>query len=74
MSQDPRGLQEYRVPVFPGQPLSDEAQMAFSVRSPPLETSVTSIAQNRKVAVEIADLSNVDPDGAIIPTDDRRTV
>jgi len=48
--------------------------MAFSVRSPPLETRVTSIAQNRKVAVEIADLSNVDPDGAIIPTDDRRTV
>jgi len=42
------------------------------VRFGPLETSVTSIAQNRKVAAEIADLSNLDPGGAIIPMDDRR--
>jgi alpha-ketoglutarate-dependent 2,4-dichlorophenoxyacetate dioxygenase len=67
-------FEEHSVLVFRDQRLSDQAQMAFSVKFGPLETTTTSIAQNRKVAAEIADLSNVDPDGALIPMDDRRMV
>jgi len=67
-------FEEHSVLVFHDQPLSDEAQMAFSARFGPLEKTTTSVAQNRKVAAEIADLSNVDPDGAVIPMDDRRMV
>jgi hypothetical protein len=44
-----------------------EQQVAFSRRFGPLEKTTTSVARNTKVAEEIADLSNVDPDGTMIP-------
>jgi len=67
-------FEEHSVLVFHDQPLSDEAQIAFSVRFGALEQTIASIAHNDKVAAEIADLSNVDRDGALIPMDDRRMV
>jgi alpha-ketoglutarate-dependent 2,4-dichlorophenoxyacetate dioxygenase len=63
---------EHSVLVFPGQPLTDEQQVAFSLRFGPLEPTTRSIARNDAVAREIADLSNVDPQGRLIPADDRR--
>lgn len=65
-------FEEHSVLVFHDQPLSDAEQMAFSARFGPLERTIDSIAHNRTVAPEIADLSNVDPDGALIPRGDQR--
>jgi alpha-ketoglutarate-dependent 2,4-dichlorophenoxyacetate dioxygenase len=63
---------EHSVLVFPGQPLTDEQQIAFSRRFGPLEATTRSIAHNERVAREIADLSNTDPEGRLIPPEDRR--
>jgi alpha-ketoglutarate-dependent 2,4-dichlorophenoxyacetate dioxygenase len=63
---------EHSVLVFPGQPLSDEQQVAFSLRFGPLEQTTQSIARNERLAREISDLSNVDARGRLIPSDDRR--
>ena len=54
-------FQEYSVLVFPGQPLSDEQQMAFTTRFGPLETTIKSIGQERRLHENMVDLSNVDP-------------
>ncbi len=67
-------FEEHSVLVFHDQPLGDAEQMAFSIRFGPLERTIDSIAHNRTVAPEVADLSNVDPDGALIPQADRRMV
>ena len=47
--------------VFPGQQLSDEQQMAFTTRFGPLETTIKSIGQERRLHENMVDLSNVDP-------------
>ena len=54
-------FQEYSVLVFPGQQLSDEQQMAFTTRFGPLETTIKSIGQERRLHENMVDLSNVDP-------------
>jgi alpha-ketoglutarate-dependent 2,4-dichlorophenoxyacetate dioxygenase len=63
---------EHSVLVFHRQPLTDEEQIVFSRRFGALEQTTQSIARNEEVAREIADLSNVDPEGKLIPADDRR--
>ena len=63
---------EHSVLVFPAQPLTDAQQMVFSRRFGPLEETTRGIAHNARVAREIADLSNVDSEGRLIPPDDRR--
>ncbi len=63
---------EHSVLVFPGQSLTDERQLAFSWRFGPLEQTTRSIARNDTVSREIADLSNVDAAGLLIPPHDPR--
>jgi alpha-ketoglutarate-dependent 2,4-dichlorophenoxyacetate dioxygenase len=65
-------LEEHSVLVFHDQAWSDEAQIAFTRRFGPLEETTTSIAQNTRVAPQIADLSNVDAEGRMMSAEDRR--
>ncbi|MBI2494467.1 MAG: TauD/TfdA family dioxygenase [Candidatus Rokubacteria bacterium] len=67
-------FQEHSVLVFPDQRLTDEQQMAFSRRFGPLETTISSIGQERHP--NLVDLSNVDPQRAdgLMGWDDRRMV
>ena len=65
---------EYSVLVFPGQPLNDAEQIAFSRRFGALEETITSIANKPSLARQIADLSNVDDEDQIIDPADRRMV
>ena len=65
-------FEEYSVLVFHDQHLTDDEQIAFTRRFGPLEETVRSIAQNTQVAPQIADLSNVDPEGNTMAADDRR--
>jgi alpha-ketoglutarate-dependent 2,4-dichlorophenoxyacetate dioxygenase len=67
-------FEEHSVLLFRGQPLTDDEQIAFSQRFGPLEQTIRSIASNRTVAREIADLSNVDAEGALIPGEDERMI
>jgi alpha-ketoglutarate-dependent 2,4-dichlorophenoxyacetate dioxygenase len=56
-------FQEYSVLVFHDTRLTDEQQMAFSRRFGPLETTINSIGQERRLHPNLVDLSNVDPRG-----------
>lgn len=55
-------FQERSVLVFHDQRLTDEQQMKFSERFGPLETTLASIGQERRLHPNLVDLSNVDPD------------
>jgi alpha-ketoglutarate-dependent 2,4-dichlorophenoxyacetate dioxygenase len=55
-------FQEHSVLVFHDQRLSDEQQMAFSRRFGPLETTIRSVGQERRLHENLVDLSNLDPD------------
>jgi alpha-ketoglutarate-dependent 2,4-dichlorophenoxyacetate dioxygenase len=65
---------EHSVLVFPRNLLSDAEQIAFSQRFGGLEETITSIANKRGVARQIADLSNVDDEDRMIDPDDRRMI
>ena len=67
-------FEESSLLVFPRQPLTDDEQIAFSRRFGPLEETIRSVASNPTVAREIADLSNVDPDGDLIDPGDSRMI
>ena len=55
-------FQDRSVLVFNDQRLTDEQQMRFSERFGPLETTLSSIGQERRLHPNLVDLSNVDPD------------
>jgi alpha-ketoglutarate-dependent 2,4-dichlorophenoxyacetate dioxygenase len=69
-------FQEHSVLVFEGQRLTDEEQMRFSERFGPLETTLSSIGQERRLHPNLVDLSNIDPDHdeRLMDWSDRRMV
>jgi alpha-ketoglutarate-dependent 2,4-dichlorophenoxyacetate dioxygenase len=69
-------FQEHSVLVFRGQRLTDEQQMRFSERFGPLETTLASIGQERRLHPNLVDLSNVDPDhdDKLMDWSDRRMI
>jgi alpha-ketoglutarate-dependent 2,4-dichlorophenoxyacetate dioxygenase len=62
--------------VFGDQHLTDEQQMRFSERFGPLETTLASIGQERRLHPNLVDLSNVDPDhdDKLMDWSDRRMI
>jgi len=67
-------FEEHSVLLFRGQTLTDEAQIAFSRRFGPLETTIRSIASQAATPIHVANLSNVDAEGRLIPTGDKRNL
>jgi alpha-ketoglutarate-dependent 2,4-dichlorophenoxyacetate dioxygenase len=64
----------HAVLVLPGQPLSDEQQIAFSRHFGPLETSLeyAGSGKSRLPHREIADVSNLDAEGRVMSAEDQR--
>ena len=67
-------FEEHSVLLFRGQTLSDEAQIGFSRRFGPLETTIRSIASQAATPIHVANLSNVDAEDRLIPTGDKRNL
>ena len=69
-----QGMDRYGVLVFRDQPLDDAQQVAFSRHFGPLEMATGDIAQGgqRRLSMEVNDISNLDRDGAVLGRDDRR--
>src|SRR5258707_14064528 len=62
-------FETYSVLVFPGQNLDDDAQIAFSRRFGDLEKTQGHIANNFSVK-HVSVISNLDPEGKLMPADD----
>ena len=67
-------FEEHSLVVFRGQSLTDDAQIAFSQRFGPLESTIRSIASRTGTPIQIANLSNVDADDRLIPAGDKRNL
>jgi alpha-ketoglutarate-dependent 2,4-dichlorophenoxyacetate dioxygenase len=69
------GMDRHAVLVFHDQPLSDEQQVAFSRNFGEIEPAVNSNVtrpEDRRLSVELADISNLDRDNRVFARDDRR--
>jgi alpha-ketoglutarate-dependent 2,4-dichlorophenoxyacetate dioxygenase len=69
------GMDRHAVLVFHDQPLSDEQQVAFSRNFGEIEPAVNSNVtkpEERRLSVELADISNLDRDNRVFARDDRR--
>ena len=68
------GMDGYGVLVFHNQQLSDDQQLAFSRQLGPLEQATGDIAapQDRRMSMDLNDISNLDKHGEVLPRDDRR--
>jgi alpha-ketoglutarate-dependent 2,4-dichlorophenoxyacetate dioxygenase len=60
--------------VFPEQPLTDEQQLAFSRRFGPLEVNPNYAGATMRLRPDVADISNLDPEGRVLARDDRRNL
>jgi alpha-ketoglutarate-dependent 2,4-dichlorophenoxyacetate dioxygenase len=69
-----RAFHRHAVLIFPGQPLADDQQIAFSRCFGPLETSpeYAGSKKSRLGRPEIADISNLDPEGRVMTAADQR--
>jgi alpha-ketoglutarate-dependent 2,4-dichlorophenoxyacetate dioxygenase len=68
------GMDRFGVLVFHAQRLDDAQQVAFSRQLGPLEHATGDIhaPQDRRVGMELNDISNLDKHGEVLPRDDRR--
>jgi alpha-ketoglutarate-dependent 2,4-dichlorophenoxyacetate dioxygenase len=69
------GMDRYAVLVFHDQKLSDEQQVAFSRNFGAIELAVGSNVtrpEDRRLPLELADISNLDRDNRVLARDDRR--
>ena len=69
------GMDEYAVLVFRDQPFTDEEQLAFAQRldgALHTKTGAAALGKSRLGTEAIADISNVDENGEILRSDDRR--
>lgn len=68
------GMARYAVLVFRDQPLDDDQQLAFTRHFGPLEAATGDIAQGaeRRLRMEINDISNLDKNNAVLGRDDRK--
>ena len=60
--------------VFPGQPVTDEQQLAFSRLFGPLEVNPNYAGAKMRLRPDIADISNLDAEGRVLARDDRRNL
>jgi alpha-ketoglutarate-dependent 2,4-dichlorophenoxyacetate dioxygenase len=69
-----RGMDEFGVLVFHDQDVDDERQVAFSRALGPLESATGDIAkpEERRLSMDVNDISNVDKDNKVVARDDRR--
>ena len=68
------GMDHYGVLVFHDQRFSDETQLAFSRNFGALEQATGDIAQGheRRLSMDVNDISNLDKDNQLLARDDRR--
>ena len=68
------GMDRYAVLVFHDQPINDDQQLVFSRALGPLEQATGDIAapQDRRMSMELNDISNLDKNSKILARDDRR--
>jgi len=68
------GMDKYAVLVLREQRITDAQQYAFSQHFGPMETATGDIAklEDRRLPMEINDISNLDKHGRVLPRDDRR--
>ena len=68
------GMDHFAVLVFRGQAINDEQQLAFSKHFGPMETATGDIVQGaeRRLSMDINDISNLDKDGKVLARDDRK--
>jgi alpha-ketoglutarate-dependent 2,4-dichlorophenoxyacetate dioxygenase len=68
------GMDRFAVLVFRDQPLDDDRQIAFSRNFGPLEQATGDIqaVDQRRLSMEVNDISNLDRDNQVLARDDRR--
>jgi alpha-ketoglutarate-dependent 2,4-dichlorophenoxyacetate dioxygenase len=68
------GMDRFGVLVFHDQHLEDEQQVAFSRQLGPLEQATGDIhaPEDRRVSMDLNDISNLDKYGEVLPRDDKR--
>lgn len=68
------GMDQYGVLVFHDQRLDDESQLAFSRQLGPLEQATGDIMppEQRRMSMDLNDISNLDVNGNVLARDDRR--
>jgi alpha-ketoglutarate-dependent 2,4-dichlorophenoxyacetate dioxygenase len=69
-----RGMDEFAVLVFHDQSIDDDQQLVFSRSLGPLEQATGDIAapQDRRMSMDLNDISNLDKNNRILARDDRR--
>src|SRR5215471_7811274 len=68
------GMDKFGVLVFHDQPITDDQQLVFSRALGPLEQATGDIAapQDRRMSMDLNDISNLDKNSKVLPRDDRR--